>query len=280
MENVKGILSLDQGNFFKKIIEDIKSIGYDLNYQILNAVDYGVPQYRERIFIIGNNKNLKNPFPEPLKKPYLSVKDVINFLKDIPLNPKKIVVNDRIIYNHIASKNVKPTFMKRKYNIPQEIICDYLKEWRNKKKISVKRIDEILGYKHTAGHWFRKDNHSGSIPNPKDWLSLKKILGFDNLYDKEILTFEEAPIQFEQSLRITNWERPSDTITATSPEIHINKNRRLSVRECAILQTFPDSFQFTGSLHKMYMQVGNSVPVLLAKQIARGIKKELHENNI
>ena len=82
-------------------------------------------------------------------------------------------------------------------------------------------------------------------------------------------------IVFEQSLRITNWDRPSDTITATSPEIHVNKKRRLSARECAILQTFPDDFIFEGSLIKMIKQIGNAVPVQLAKLVALGIKKEL-----
>ena len=90
----------------------------------------------------------------------------------------------------------------------------------------------------------------------------------------------EKKIKFEQSLRITNWDRPSDTITATSPEIHVNKMRRLSVRECAMIQTFPDDFVFTGSLNRMYTQVGNAVPVLLAEKIATGIINELITNNI
>ena len=86
---------------------------------------------------------------------------------------------------------------------------------------------------------------------------------------------EERTIVFEQSLRITNWDRPSDTITATCPEIHVNKKRRLSVRECAMLQTFPDDFVFEGSLNSMHRQVGNAVPVVLANKIAKEIKREL-----
>ncbi|WP_174795820.1 DNA cytosine methyltransferase, partial [Kurthia gibsonii] len=92
---------------------------------------------------------------------------------------------------------------------------------------------------------------------------------------KQVTTFIEKDIKFEQSLRITNWDRPSDTITATSPEIHVNKERRLSARECAILQTFPDDFIFTGSLNSLYKQIGNAVPVLLAEKIAAEIKKYL-----
>ena len=82
-------------------------------------------------------------------------------------------------------------------------------------------------------------------------------------------------IKFEQSLRINNWDRPSDTITATGPEIHPNKTRRMSVRECATIQTFPDDFVICGSLGNMYKQIGNAVPVLLARKIADGIMKAI-----
>jgi len=86
----------------------------------------------------------------------------------------------------------------------------------------------------------------------------------------------EKQISFEQSLRITNWETPSDTITATNPEIHINKTRRLSVRECARIQTFPDDFVFHGSLNSMYRQIGNAVPVKFAQSIAKKIFEVLN----
>ena len=106
---------------------------------------------------------------------------------------------------------------------------------------------------------------------------MKEILKFDDKYDKAVTEFIEKPIKFEQSLRITNWNRPSDTITATSPEIHINKERRLSARECAIIQTFPDNFVFTGKLSSQYRQIGNAVPVLLAEKIGLEIIRILDE---
>ena len=65
-------------------------------------------------------------------------------------------------------------------------------------------------------------------------------------------------------------------MTATSPEIHVNLKRRLSVRECAILQTFPDDFIFEGSTFRsMHKQIGNAVPVLLAEKVAKEIKQIL-----
>jgi len=284
-ENVKGILSMEKGKVIEMIKKDFESIGYKVDARLLNAAEYGVPQARERVVIIGNRLGLENPYPiathwvdskkynskKGLKAP-ITVKDTIGFLSNIPLSNNPITLEDgRIIYNHMAATNVYDKFWGRKYDVNQHDICDYLKEWRDKAGYTTKKVDDHFGYKYTAGHWFRKDNNSGSIPKPSDWWELKKILGFDNKYDKKVTTMVEKEIKFEQSLRITNWDRPSDTITATSPEIHVNKERRLSARECAMLQTFPMDYQFVGSLNIVYRQIGNAVPVKLAEQISKGI---------
>ncbi len=284
-ENVKGILSMKKGKVFDMIKKDFKKLGYNVDAKLLNAAEYGVPQARERVIIIGNRIGVKNPYPTPthwvdskkyeskegLKDP-VTVEETIGFLSDVRLSDKPITLdNGMIIYNHMAATNVYDKFWGRKYKVKQEDICDYLKMWRDKAGYTTKKVDEHFGYKYTAGHWFRKDNHSGSIPKPSDWWELKKILGFDNKYDKKVTTMVEKEIKFEQSLRITNWDRPSDTITATSPEIHVNRERRLSARECAMLQTFPMDYEFVGSLNVVYRQIGNAVPVKLAEQIAKGI---------
>ena len=290
-ENVEGILTLGKGAVIQKILKDFKSIGYKVDYKLLNAADYGVPQARKRVFIIGNRLGLDNPYPAQTHQAptnrsdilfdarlqnYVTTKEAINFLSKVPTTNKTIYVKNRIIHNHMADTNVHDEFWGRKYNVNQFHICDYLKKWRKKAGISTKRVDEHFGYAHTAGHWFRKDNNSGSIPNPDDWRGLKKLLGFNNKYDKQVTTIVKKKIKFEQSLRITNWDRPSDTVTATSPEIHVNLKRRLSVRECAILQTFPDDFMFEGSTFRsMHKQIGNAVPVLLAEKIAKKIRNVL-----
>lgn len=294
-ENVKGLLSMEKGKIIQMIVKDFENLGYTVDYRVLNAADYGVPQARERVIIIGNRIGIENPFPvishvasddninlfdqlpdEKMKK-QITVEEAIGFLSDVELQNGKvsdyIEVADRKIYNHVASTKVEAKFFGRKYDVNQHDICDYLRCYRDKSGWTTKKVDEHFGYKHTAGHWFRKDNNSGSIPKPSDWWELKEILKFDDKYDEAVTTFMEKEIKFEQSLRITNWDRPSDTITATQPEIHINKDRRLSARECAILQTFPDDFVFHGALNSVYRQIGNAVPVLLANKIATEIKK-------
>lgn len=281
-ENVKGILSIEKGAVMRMILDDFRKIGYEVEFRVLTASDYGVPQHRERVFIIGNNCGKKNPFPNythglkndlfnPSLKPYVSTKDVIGHLANVRTRDKPFLHENVMVYNHVARTNVSETFWGRKHKVHQFDICDYLKKWRKNSGWSTKRIDEYFGYAHTAGHWFRKDNNSGSIPNPEDWKVLKTLLKFDDTYDKHVTELEEKTIVFEQSLRISNWEEPSDTITATGPEIHPNRKRRVSVRECAILQTFPNDFIFYGSLGSMYKQIGNAVPVDLSYQIGKNI---------
>ena len=285
-ENVKGLLSMEKGAVIEMIVRDFEKIGYKVDYRLLTASDYGVPQHRQRVFIIGNRIGKENPYPKmthglkndlfnPKLEPFVSTKDAISHLANVRTRDKPFRHKNVTIYNHVARMNVSDKFWGRKHDVNQFDICDYLKEWRKDSGWSTKRIDEHFGYAHTAGHWFRKDNNSGSIPNPDDWKELKKLLKFDNKYDKQVTELEEKTIVFEQSLRISNWEEPSDTITATGPEIHPNKKRRLSVRECAILQTFPDDFVFHGAIGSMYKQIGNAVAVDLAYQIGKLIKKNI-----
>lgn len=285
-ENVKGLLSMEKGKVIQMIKRDFEELGYYVEYKLLNAAEYGVPQQRERLVIIGNRVRESVTYPKkthyldnPIKglKPAVTCQQAIGWLADIRCQDTPIRMADgTVIYQHKAHENVADTFWGRKYDVDQHELCDYLVYWRKKAGISTKAVDEHFGYKYTAGHWFRKDNNSGSIPKPSDWWELKKLLGFDDKYDEAVSTLIEKPVVFEQALRITNWDRPSDTITATSPEIHINKMRRLSVRECAIIQTFPNDYIFAGNnIGIMHKQIGNAVPVLLAKQIAQCVKEEL-----
>lgn len=289
-ENVKGLLSMEKGKVIEMIKKDFESLGYYVEARLLNAAEYGVPQLRERVVIIGNRLSKRVIYPkrthtlspqtEKDLKPAITCEQAIGWLADIRCQDMPIKLPDgKIVYQHKALENVADTFWGRLYDVKQEDICDYLVYWRTKARISTKKVDEHFGYKYTAGHWFRKDNNSGSIPKPSDWWELKKLLGFDDKYDKQVTTLVEKPMIYEQALRITNWDRPSDTITATSPEIHVNKMRRLSVRECAIIQTFPEDFIFAGnSIGIMHKQIGNAVPVLLAEKIAEAVKEQLNKD--
>ncbi len=277
-ENVKWLLSMHKWKVINMIVDDFRKIWYKVDYKLLNSADYWVPQQRERVIIIWNKIGLENIFPEPThKNNHKTVKDTVWDLANIRTRDISFELNWKMIHNHIARTNVHDQFRWRKHKVNQHEICDYLKFRRKKKLISTKKVDEYFWYKHTAWHWFRKDNNSWSIPKPEDWWKLKKLLWFDDKYDKQVTELELKDIKFEQSLRINNWDKPSDTITATWPEIHPNKKRRMSVRECARIQTFPDDFIFYWSLGNMYIQIWNAVPVLLAQKIAESIKKQFYK---
>ena len=105
-ENVKGIMSLGKGQVFQNILTDFRSLGYDVQYQLLNAADYGVPQIRYRVIIVGVRKDMHQrysyPVPTHSKEGSLFLKrwvSVAEALRDLP-DPDSS--ND--IPNHVYSK--------------------------------------------------------------------------------------------------------------------------------------------------------------------------------
>jgi DNA (cytosine-5)-methyltransferase 1 len=266
---VTGILSLAKGEIFQNIIQDLKDLNYQVEYYTFDASNFGIAQKRKRIFIFGFlEKKINITLKASNKK--ITLRDAIQHLSKIECQNEPIIDADKIIYNHIAKTNVSDIFYCRKYHVDQQQICNYLKKY---KTMSIKKIDDHFGYKHTAGHWFRCD-HSGSLPSANEWLELKKLFKFDDTYDEAMTTYVQKNLTYEQNLRVAKWDEPSATIVASTPQIHPNKKRRLSIRECAIVQSFPNNFMFFGSITSMHKQVGNAVPPKLAYQIA------LNYNNI
>lgn len=101
MENVQGLLTRDKGTIFEEIKKTFKETGYDFNYVILNAADYGVPQIRNRVFFYGNRIGLKLVPPVPIcdgskEKPYKTVGQTISDLAN---------VKDNAEINHVALKH-------------------------------------------------------------------------------------------------------------------------------------------------------------------------------
>lgn len=100
MENVEGLLTRDKGRIFEEIKRTFKETGYDFNYVILNAADYGVPQIRNRVFFYGNRVGVKMIPPTPQygegRKPYRTVGQAIGDLASVSDNPD---------INHVALKH-------------------------------------------------------------------------------------------------------------------------------------------------------------------------------
>ena len=201
-ENVKGILSLGGGEVIKTILENFASQGYHVELHKVNMADYGVPQLRQRVVIIGERQDVYDmlhfTFPEPthdkqgLLHKWVSIREAIGHFPD-PDEP-----ND--IPNHICSayKVVYRNFTAHRQTDPD------------------KTSPTILA---------RGNGRGGVCAIP-----------------------------------------------------HYNGYRRLSVRESAAVQTFPDDFVFHGSKTSCYRQIGNAVPPLFSRRLGEEllrIEKEM-----
>jgi DNA (cytosine-5)-methyltransferase 1 len=235
MENVLGILSMKDhvGNFVIDNLEKkFRKIGYQIKYKPLYAHHYGVPQKRQRVFIVGNNIGAEFDFPEPThgteKKPFITVGEAIS---DLPLL-------DDTYGEEIARYRMKP---KSKYQ-----------------KFMRKKSDLMLN--HT------KSNHSTQtikvislVPEGGNWRDLPK--GYQN-----IRSYSNTWRRLDSKLPSVTID------TGHRHHFHYKANRVPTVRESARIQSFPDCFEFKGSRTSQFKQVGNAVPPLLAKAIADQIK--------
>jgi len=254
MENVKGLLSMQNGKVIETIIEEFSNAGtgYNVKYKVLKASDYGVPQMRERVIIIGIRKdlNIMPSHPEPVPG-IITVDDAIG---DLP------------IINACEGSEIQ----------------DYLTEPLNDYQ-RLMRADSPKVYNHVAM------NHTSRVIE-----RFKAIKPGQNLLDvwethgavKRGAPGEKSQTKFSQNNQRVFGDRPAPTIAASfqSNFIHPHLDRNFTAREGARLQSFPDSFIFEGMRTKMswekglsqYQQIGNAVPVLLAFHIANHIKNILN----
>lgn len=213
-ENVKGLLTHDQGNTYKTIIEIFEKTGYTIQKSVLNAWDYGVAQKRERLITIGIRNDLTDKvhfdFPAPHKyKPVL---------KDVLLDCPKSAGTPYSEYKRKIFELVPPGGYWR--DIPEDIAKEYMKSC-----------------------WFMGGGRTGILRR----LSL----------DEPSLAVLTSPSQKQ------------------TDRCHPLESRPFTIRENARCQSFPDDWEFCGSTGQQYKQVGNAVPVNLAFEIAKEIRKAL-----
>ena len=134
MENVSGLLSMEKGNTMKTIISNFKNNGYYVTYKVLSAAEFGIPQMRNRVFIVGTSKPISSEqiFPKPSKNKSVSVKEAISDLAFLGLNDesdeyhtkpttpyqKKMRRGLKTLHNHKSAKHSK-LIQKRFSKVPQ-----------------------------------------------------------------------------------------------------------------------------------------------------------------
>ncbi len=255
MENVKGLLSMQRGLVIKEIIKEFENAGdygYEVRCQVLKASDFGVPQVRERVIIIGCRKDL-DLIPEFPEKKYEVPITVDQAISDLP----KIEAGmgyEGMEYTS-SPQNEYQIFMRRKS------LYVYNHEAMKHTQRLISRFEAIKQGQNLLDVW---DTH-GAVRR-----------GSPN---------EKSTIKFSQNnLRVYS-DKPAPTIAASfqSNFVHPFLNRNFTAREGARLQSFPDDFIFRGMRTKMswekglsqYQQIGNAVPPLLAYEIAVKLKNVL-----
>jgi len=229
-ENVRGILETEGGLFAEKVESDLKALGYDTNSGILNAAQFGVPQKRNRFFIIARLGGVAPTLPQPDEgRPGVSVKEAID---DLPLLKVGAAV-DVLKYKHPP-------------------LSDYAKWIRGD-------LDRCSGHLVSQNADYVIERYP-LIPQGGNWEDIPEAM-MSNYKDRTrchtgIYRRLRAS---EPSVVIGNYRK--------NMLIHPTQHRGLSVREAARLQSFPDYFEFKGSIGLQQQQVGNAVPPLLAKAV-------------
>jgi DNA (cytosine-5)-methyltransferase 1 len=196
-ENVKGLLIWKDGLAIKTIVKDFEKCGYTVDYELLNAADFGVPQIRERVIIVGIRNDIDKKFKWPLQTHFE--------------NP---------------SDNQNP--------------------W-----VTIKNALEDL----------EDEEKHNKLPNS---------------------AYSKAKKNKGQGNKVTLADKPSPTMRAEhhgNIEFHYKLERRLSAREAARIQSFPDNFEFFNSTTDAYRQIGNAVPPVLAWHLAQSIGEVLNDNS-
>lgn len=247
-ENVLGLITAEQGMYFKNMKKYFRSVGYNLDYNILHSEDYGVLQKRRRIIIIGWRKNIVFKYPTFDNVVHtFKVKDILGDLK--PLIPGDA--------QHITKyKNSKTKYLDQfELRNGADFVTQHITRPHNKRDL---RIYKIAIEKLEKGERLKYSDLPNSLKthkNQKSFLDRFKVVD-PNGYSHTMV----AHIAKDGH----HYIHPS-----------LSQIRSLSVREAARIQSFPDSYYFEGGRTAAFRQIGNAVPPLMANKIAEEIRTQL-----
>jgi DNA (cytosine-5)-methyltransferase 1 len=258
MENVKGMMKKSH-----EIIEDFNSIlgnEYSLRIVLLNAKDFGIPQNRERVFVIGTR---------------LKHVDMDAVLKEI---------------NTHRFKSKQYLLIDALFGLPE------LKSKKERNK--TRQENELIGYKFTPANNFEKNeflefiggqdkylyNHTNRYNNERDIEIFNRLpQGGNSLHSciADIMPYSNRNHMFKDKYFKLRENDVCKTITShmkfdCNMYIHPRQGRGLSPREAARIQTFPENYVFMGSKNTWYTQIGNAVPVKLAQVFGEVIMNQLN----
>jgi DNA (cytosine-5)-methyltransferase 1 len=233
-ENVEGITTFNKGKTIQEIKDCFRKIGYETNESVLYASDYGVPQHRNRFFMVGNR--LGKEFQFPRKNP--NIVNVEDAISDLPTLANGANIPELPYQKNIGEASNYARKMRRNSK-------------RSCQNIVSKNLDYVLErYKH--------------IKQGENWKAIPAQLmqNYTNVQNCHSGIYKRLDAS-TPSVVISNYRK--------NMLIHPFQDRGLSVREAARIQSFPDDFIFEGSLMHIQQQIGNAVPPLLAEAIFKKI---------
>jgi DNA (cytosine-5)-methyltransferase 1 len=300
IENVVGILSMCGGAIINDILKSTRSLGYEVDLKTLNLSEYGIPQIRKRVFIIGSRLDKKVHFPIPTNgearnndlfnviEPILTVRDAISDLPEFVFNPPEI------------EKEIEYT--QRPSNSYQEFMrgnLELVPTHSAKRMMGLRRLRLLLMKPGDYGNELRARIAGEGLPDNflEQFLSFSLEDAFEGCRNQdkvkteeliallkkghhdleEILLFIDSG-GFANKYRRLKWDEPSHTLVAhmardCSDFVHPEYDRFISVREAARLQSFPDWYKLYGSQFSQLKQIGNAVPPLMSLALAKSIIK-------
>lgn len=249
MENVPGFMTKYNGEIFKDFLRYVEEFlpDYDVQYDVLDASKYSVPQSRKRLFVCGYKKGSKFTFPEHNYefcefKNYVSVKEAIS---DLPL-----ITDDWRLDKVPYSNDANHAFQRMMREGQGSLVCN------NICRVSNDQAKVLFKYLKPGQRYI-------DLPNEDK----KEISLFDN-FDSSVIMGRCRRLP----LNDIAWTVIAHIGMDGYEYIHPTEIRTLSVREAARIQSFTDDFIFVGNMREQYVQIGNAVPPLLSYAIAKQIK--------
>lgn len=241
MENVQGITNIGKGTVFKQILEDFANIGYSVDCKIVNMAEYGVPQLRKRAIFVGNSGNEKFIWPEQQHKKKNLKSDLF-----FELLPDYVSVNEALgdlllpvgnFFSHRANAQMRGPRNRCAHTDPAYTLRV--------------RGDEFALCENPAESAFIP----GAVPN-------------------ENIDFLRPQNEIQEYYRHAppSWINGVTTLkNSRKKKVPLVGTRKLTIREQARLQSFPDWVQFVGTRYSQSRQIGNAVPPLFAYHLFKRV---------
>jgi DNA (cytosine-5)-methyltransferase 1 len=255
MENVEGLLTSSNGEHVVQAVNAFVDLGYRIRLEKVYCHEYGIPQRRKRVIIVGNKLGIDFTFPEPTTFSY-----------------GKIYRKSKITIAHALLGLPTPS----SENLPLSYEGEFPNSWASPLKSKneaitehfVQRLDDVQ---------LERIKMLGQGQTMKDLPEYLQHQSFKRRAARRVMdgTPSEKRGGAPSGLKRLKVDEPSLTITGAAIRefVHPHENRCLTLRECARIQTFPDDFVFCGSNGDKIQQIANAIPPVLANEFALHIKQ-------